>query len=145
MPFDSWVRKSPGGRHGNPLSFLACRIPRDRGVWGATVHRVTKRRTWLKWLCTHTCIIFKTLIILDSNLETILNRKIRNIIYLMVASSQNNVSFKWYCFLIHSPAFEHCWCKNKLSSARSFFVHFNIKECVSDTCCGHFILFSEKT
>ena len=63
----------------------------------------------------------------------------------MVASSQNDVSFKWYSFLMHPPAFEHPWYKNKLSSAKSLFVYFNIKECVSDTCCGHFILFSEKS
>ena len=28
------------------------RIPMDRGAWWATVHRVTKSQTWLKWLST---------------------------------------------------------------------------------------------
>ena len=27
----------------------------DRGAWWATVHRVTKSRTWLKWLSVHAC------------------------------------------------------------------------------------------
>ena len=35
-------------------SILAWRIPMDRGVWGATVHGVTKSRTQLKQLSTHT-------------------------------------------------------------------------------------------
>ena len=34
--------RSPGGGHDNPLHILAWRIPRDRGSWQATVHRVTK-------------------------------------------------------------------------------------------------------
>ena len=32
---------------------LAWRIPMDREAWWATVHRVTKSRTWLKQLSTH--------------------------------------------------------------------------------------------
>ena len=36
-------------------SILAQRISMDRGTWWATVHRVTKSRTWLKWLSTHAC------------------------------------------------------------------------------------------
>jgi len=35
-------------------SILAWRIPMDRGVWWATVHRVAQRRTRLKQLSTHT-------------------------------------------------------------------------------------------
>ena len=40
----------------SPVFFLAWRIPMDRGAWQATVHRVTKSRTWLKRLSTHTAI-----------------------------------------------------------------------------------------
>ena len=36
----------------NHSSILAWRIPVDRGAWRATVHRVSKSRTWLKWLST---------------------------------------------------------------------------------------------
>ena len=36
------------------FSILAWKIPMDRGAWGATVHRVTKGRTRLKQLSTHT-------------------------------------------------------------------------------------------
>ena len=35
-------------------SYLALRIPMNRGAWWATVHRITKSRTWLKWLSMHT-------------------------------------------------------------------------------------------
>ena len=36
---------SPGGGHGNPLRYLAWRIPMDRGAWQAIVYRVAKSRT----------------------------------------------------------------------------------------------------
>ena len=39
--------RSPGGGHGNPLQYLAWRIPMDRGVWWATVHGVAKSQTRL--------------------------------------------------------------------------------------------------
>ena len=35
-------------------SILAWKIPTDRGAWLATVCRVAKSRTRLKWLSTHT-------------------------------------------------------------------------------------------
>ena len=44
-------RRSPGGGHGNPLPFLAWRIP-WRGAWKATVHGVSQNQTWLKRLST---------------------------------------------------------------------------------------------
>ena len=47
--------RSPGGGHGNPLRIHTCRIPMDRGAWWATVHRVAKNQTWLKWLSTDAC------------------------------------------------------------------------------------------
>ena len=34
-------------------SILAWRIPMDRGAWWATVHGVTKSRTWLSDLCCY--------------------------------------------------------------------------------------------
>ena len=37
-------------------SILAWRIPMDRGPWQAAVHRVTKSRTQLKQLSTHTLL-----------------------------------------------------------------------------------------
>ena len=41
------------GRHGNPLQYSCLDNPMDRVAWRATVHRVTKNLTWLKWLSTH--------------------------------------------------------------------------------------------
>ena len=37
----------PGGRKGSPLQYSCPEIPRDRGVWRATVHGVTESRTQL--------------------------------------------------------------------------------------------------
>ena len=45
--------RSPGGGRGNPLQYSSLENPMDRGAWWLTVHRVTKSRTWLKWLSTH--------------------------------------------------------------------------------------------
>ena len=39
--------KSPGGGDGNTLQHSCLENPMDRGVWWATVHGVTKSRTWL--------------------------------------------------------------------------------------------------
>ena len=44
--------RSPGGGHCNPLQHCLGN-PMARGAWRTTVHRVTNRRTWLKWLSTH--------------------------------------------------------------------------------------------
>ena len=40
--------RSPGGGHGNPLQYSCLENPMNRGVWQATVHRVTKSWTRLK-------------------------------------------------------------------------------------------------
>ena len=46
--------RSPGGGHGNPPQYSCLENPMDRGAWPATVHGVTKSRTRLKQLSTHT-------------------------------------------------------------------------------------------
>ena len=48
-----WGR-SPGGGHSNPVQFSCLWNPMDRGAWWATIHRVAKSQTQLKWLSTHT-------------------------------------------------------------------------------------------
>ena len=45
--------RSPGGGHGNPVQYSCLQNPMDRGAWQATVHGVTKSRTWLKQLSIH--------------------------------------------------------------------------------------------
>ena len=45
--------RSPGGGHGNPLQYPWLENPLDREAWWATVHRVAKSQTQLKWLSTH--------------------------------------------------------------------------------------------
>ena len=42
-----------GGGHGNPLQYSCLENPMDRWAWWATVHRVARSGTWLKWLSTH--------------------------------------------------------------------------------------------
>ena len=46
--------RSPGVANGNPLQYSCLENPTDRGASRATVHRVTKSWTQLKWLSTHT-------------------------------------------------------------------------------------------
>ena len=38
-------RRSPGGGNGNQFQYSCLENPINRGAWGATVYRVTKRRT----------------------------------------------------------------------------------------------------
>ena len=42
-----WLGKSPGEGNGNPLQYSCLENPMDRGAWRASVHGVTKSRTWL--------------------------------------------------------------------------------------------------
>ena len=44
--------RSPGGGHGNPLQYPCLKNYTGRGTWQATVHRIAKTRTWLKWPST---------------------------------------------------------------------------------------------
>ena len=53
-------QRSPGGGHSNPLQYSWLENPMDRGAWQATVHRVTKSWTWLKWLRMHTCTYIRS-------------------------------------------------------------------------------------
>ena len=41
--------RSPAEGNGNPLQYSFLENPMDKGAWRATVHRVTKSYTWLKW------------------------------------------------------------------------------------------------
>ena len=50
---DPWSERSPGGGHGNPLQYSCLENPMDRGTWWATVHGVSKSRTWVRWLSSH--------------------------------------------------------------------------------------------
>ena len=43
----------PGGGNGSPFQHSCLENPMDRGAWWATVHGVTKSRTQLKQLSTH--------------------------------------------------------------------------------------------
>ena len=52
IPGSGW---SSGGRNGNPLQYSCLENPMDRGPWWATVCRVSKNRTPLKWLSTAQC------------------------------------------------------------------------------------------
>ena len=48
--FSSWVRRIPGGGHGNPLQYSCLVNPMDRGAWQCVVHGVAEIGTWLKQL-----------------------------------------------------------------------------------------------
>ena len=52
--FHPGLGRSPGGGHSNPLQYSCLENPIDREAWQASVHRVAKSGTLLKWLSTHT-------------------------------------------------------------------------------------------
>ena len=47
--FNTWVRKIPWRRTWQPTPVVFPVNPLNRGAWMATVHRVSKSWTWLKW------------------------------------------------------------------------------------------------
>ena len=49
--------RSPGEGHGSPLQYSCLENPMDRGIWQATVHRVTKSQTQLNRFSTYTQIL----------------------------------------------------------------------------------------
>ena len=49
-------KRCPGGGHGNPLQYSCLKNPMDRGPWWATVNRVAKSWSQLKWLSVHSLI-----------------------------------------------------------------------------------------
>ena len=54
----SGLGRSPGeGNDWQPTPVFLLGNSMDRGAWQATVHRVTKSWTQLKWLSTHACIL----------------------------------------------------------------------------------------
>ena len=45
-----WLRRSRGGKPGNPLQYSCLENSVGRGAWRAIVHRVAKRkRKWIMW------------------------------------------------------------------------------------------------
>ena len=47
------LRRSPGGRHGNPLQYSCLENPKDRGAWQATVLRVARELDTSSQLSMH--------------------------------------------------------------------------------------------
>ena len=62
--------RSPGKGNGNPLQYSSLGNPMDRSAWWATVHRITKGQTWLKWLNTYVCTTVRLTPILRRVLNT---------------------------------------------------------------------------
>ena len=95
--------RSSGGGHGNPLQYSCLENPMDRGAWRATVHRVAKSLTWLKWLSTHAQSYFETEII-SVSLETLQRGYQWNLRYLW-----DNIKNSF--FLLWSPQMldSVCW------------------------------------
>ena len=54
--------RPPGAGNGNPLRYSCLENPMDRGAWWATVHRITRNQTRLKWLGTHSCVAVRSCI-----------------------------------------------------------------------------------
>ena len=48
--------RPPGEGHGNPCQYSCLEKPTDREVWWATIHRVAKSQTELKWHSMHMCV-----------------------------------------------------------------------------------------
>ena len=56
--FNPWVRRSPGGRNGNPPQYSCLGNTMDRGVWQATVRGVSNSQTQLTdWACVQSEVV----------------------------------------------------------------------------------------
>ena len=76
--------RSPGVGYGNPLQYLAWRIPMDRGAWQAKVYGLVKSQTRLKRELAHVQLHFKIffklywwhMFLIETNIYIIKIRKI---------------------------------------------------------------------
>ena len=78
--------RSPGVGNGNPLQHSCLQNSMDRGAWQATVHGVTKSRTWLSDQHTH----FKSLYALDDGRKKRRTPKIKTIPHIQFKNLQSN-------------------------------------------------------
>ena len=62
--------RSPGRGHSSPLQYSYLENPTGRRAWWATVHRVTKSQTWLKWLGTKLNKVIRHISLLRYTLRT---------------------------------------------------------------------------
>ena len=81
--------RSPGGGPGNPLQYSCLENPKDRGAWRATVHRVAKSWTQLKWLSMH----------LWANIISFLRRVAFVACYFQGLSSMHTIEASFTCFV----------------------------------------------
>ena len=58
--------RSPGGRHDNSLWYSWLEHPMDWGAWQATVHRVTKSRTW--HVTKYACMVVLFLVFIENSI-----------------------------------------------------------------------------
>ena len=62
--------RSPGGGNGYPLQYSCLENPMNRGAWWATVHRVTKSQTQIKWLSMHKELTHRAPTVMRTNHHT---------------------------------------------------------------------------
>ena len=69
--------RSPGAGYGNPLRYSFLENSTDRRAWWATVHRVAKSWTWLKWLSmyAHIYMYYNTYITIYVHIRLDINRQ----------------------------------------------------------------------
>ena len=108
--FHLWVRKIPCRGHGNPLQYSCLGNLMDRGAWWATVHRVPKSRTQLKWLSMHVVLnielstllsLLKCLLFLSKWMNECLMR-----MYIFSSTREKDLSFFIQVDSFHGVAYE---------------------------------------
>ena len=131
--FDSWVEKSPGGGHGNPLQYFCLENPMDRRAWRATVHEVAK--SWYNWASTqaHTDPYLPKLICLRKCLGLLVLLLFNNCFFSALFKKRKDclthspISKGWKMFLLRT--------KEKESKAESFCKKY---------CWGPWLILSEQ-
>ena len=130
--FTSGSGRFPKGGHGNPLQYSCSENPMDNGAWLATVHKVAKSRTWLKWLSRHSCTMWLISMILFSwmlkvkpgfslSSTTFIKRLLISLCFLPERWSHlHNWDYwyfsqqSWFQLVIH-PTLHLAWCTTHIS------------------------------
>ena len=133
--FDPWVRKIPWRRACKPLHFSCLENPIDRGAWRATVHRIAKSVTWLKWLSMwHSYLVVRGLT--SVLLLALTQPKLLRIFFFTLFFENLGFScFKRLFIETHSKCNDLCWVLQHLQHYAAIYIYIYLLQFLSFEAC----------
>ena len=149
--FDPWVRKIPWRRACKPLHFSCLENPIDRGAWRATVHRIAKSVTWLKWLSMwHSYLVVRglTWVLLLALTQP---KLLRIFFFTLFFENLGFSCFRRLFIETHSKCNDLCWVLQHLQHYAAIYIYICFSFChlklvnvavfqsclLINTCCSH--------